>query len=170
MEKAANEFLTKAGELYENNKIKWSKIIKDKGYDFSEDIYNDSIIKTYDAIIKKEIDTTDYLGYWYKTFINNTKRDEKYARNKIVDNEDVFDILKGKEDEESKINVYISAISDILLLVRKQFDRKTFETFRMYLLCGMSYEQLDNLTGMNDSKTRISKVRKWLNDNKIQYN
>lgn len=170
MEKAANEFLTKAGELYENNKRKWSKIIKDKGYDFSEDIYNDSIIKTYDAIIKKEIDTTDYLGYWYKTFINNTKRDEKYARNQIVDNEDVFDILKGKEDEESKINVYISAISDILLLVRKQFDRKTFETFRMYLLCGMSYEQLDNLTGMNDSKTRISKVRKWLNDNKIQYN
>lgn len=170
MEKAANEFLTKAGELYENNKRKWSKIIKDKGYDFSEDIYNDSIIKTYDAIIKKEIDTTDYLGYWYQTFINNTKRDEKYARNKIVDDEDVFDFLKGKEDEESKINVYISAISDILLLVRKQFDRKTFETFRMYLLCGMSYEQLDNLTGMNDSKTRISKVRKWLNDNKIQYN
>lgn len=170
MEKAANEFLTKVGELYENNKRKWSKIIKDKGYDFSEDIYNDSIIKTYDAIIKKEIDTTDYLGYWYQTFINNTKRDEKYARNKIVDDEDVFDILKGKEDEESKINVYISAISDILLKVRKQFDRKTFETFRMYLLCGMSYEQLDNLTGMNDSKTRISKVRKWLNDNKIQYN
>lgn len=170
MEKAANEFLTKAGELYEINKRKWSKIIKDKGYDFSEDIYNDSIIKTYDAIIKKEIDTTDYLGYWYKTFINNTKRDEKYARNQIVDDEDVFDILKGKEDEESKINVYISAISNILLLVRKQFDRKTFETFRMYLLCGMSYEQLDNLTGMNDSKTRISKVRKWLNDNKIQDN
>jgi hypothetical protein len=170
MEKAANEFLTKAGELYENNKRKWSKIIKDKGYDFSEDIYNDSIIKTYDAIIKKEIDTTDYLGYWYKTYINNTKRDEKYARNQIVDDEDVFDILKGKEDEESKINVYISAISDILLKVRKQFDRKTFETFRMYLLCGMSYEQLDNLTGMNDSKTRISKVRKWLNDNKIQDN
>lgn len=169
MEKAANEFLTKAGELYENNKRKWSKIIKDKGYDFSEDIYNDSIIKTYDAIIKKEIDTTDYLGYWYKTFINNTKRDEKYARNQIVDNEDVFDILKGKEDEESKINVYISAISNILLLVRKQFDRKTFETFRMYLLCGMSYEQLDNLTG-TDSKLKISKVRKWLNDNKIQDN
>lgn len=170
MEKAAQDFLRQSGELYENNKRKWSKIIKDKGYDFSEDIYNDSIIKVYDAIIKKEIDTTDYLGYWYQTFINNTKRDEKYARNQIVDDEDIFDILKDKEDEESKINVYISAISDILLKVRKQFDRKTFETFRMYLLCGMSYEQLDNLTGMNDTKIRISKVRKWLNDNKIQDN
>lgn len=170
MEKAANEFLAKSGELYENNKRKWRKIVQDKDYDFSEDIYNDSIIKTYDAIIKREVDTTDYLGYWFKTFINNTKRDVKYARNQIVDNEDVFVILKDKEDEESKINVYISTISDILLKVRKQFNRKTFETFRLYLLCGMSYEQLDNLTGMNDSKTRISKVRKWLNDNKIQDN
>lgn len=170
MEKAAQEFLIQSGELYEKNKKKWSKIIKDKGYEFSEDIYNDSIIKTYDAIIKREVDTTDYLGYWFKTFINNTKRDEKYARNQMTDDVDIFKILKDKEDEESKINVYISAISDILLKVRKQFNRKTFETFRLYLLCGMSYEQLDNLTGMNDSKTRISKVRKWLNDNKIQDN
>lgn len=169
MEKAAQDFLIQSGELYEKNKKKWSKIIKDKGYDFSEDIYNDSILKTYDAILKKETNMAECVGYWYKTFINNTKRDEKYARNQIVDDEDVFDILKGKEDEESKINVYISVISDILLKVRKQFDRKTFETFRMYLLCGMSYEQLDNLTG-TDSKLKISKVRKWLNDNKIQDN
>lgn len=169
MEKAAQDFLIQSGELYEKNKKKWSKIIKDKGYDFSEDIYNDSIIKTYDAIIKREIDTTDYLGYWFKTFINNTKRDEKYARNQMTDNVDVFEILKDKEYEDGKINVYISSISDILLSVRRHFDRKTFETFRMYLLCGMSYEQLDNLIG-TDSKLKISKVRKWIHDNKTQDN
>lgn len=168
MENAANNFLKRAGELYEQNKKKWKKIIKDKGYVFSEDIYNDSILKTYDAIIKKEIDTTDYLGYWYQTFINNTKRDEKYARNQLIDDVDVFEYLDSKECEENKVNLYYSTISDILLKVHKNFDRKTFETFRMYLLCNMSYEQLDKLTGMNDSKTRISKVRKWLNDNKVQ--
>ena len=88
----------------------------------------------------------------------------------MMDEVDVFKILKDKEDDENKINLYYSTISGILLSVRRHFDKKTFETFRMYLLCGMSYEQLDNLTGMNDSKTRISKVRKWLNDNKIQDN
>ena len=169
MEKAAQDFLIQSGELYEKNKKKWSKIIKDKGYDFSEDIYNDSIIKTYDAILKKETNMAECVGYWYQTFINNTKRDEKYARNKIVDDEDVFEILKDKEYEEGKINVYISSISDILLSVRRHFDRKTFETFRMYLLCGMSYEQLDNLIG-TDSKLKISKVRKWIHDNKTQDN
>ena len=171
MEKAAQEFLNQSGKLYETNKKKWRKVVHDKGLEFSEDIYNDSIIKTYDSIIKKEIDTTDYLGYWYQTFLNNTKRDELYARNLSVDDDvDVYEYLKDKEDEESKITLYYSTISDILLKVRKQFDRKTFETFRIYLLCGMSYEQLDNLTGMEDSKRKISKVRKWLHDNKIQDN
>lgn len=166
MEKAANEFLKQSGELYENNKRKWRKIIQDRGLEFSEDIYNDSIIKTYDAILKREVDTTDYLGYWYKTFLNNTMRDEKYARNKSIEVE-VNEIIK-KKDEENEVNLYYSIISDILLMVRKQFSRKTFEVFRMYLLCGMSYEQLDALTGLTDSKIRISKVRKWLNDNKVQ--
>ena len=167
MEKAANDFLAKSGELYEVNKRKWRKIVEDKGCNFSEDIYNDSIIKTYNAIIKKEIDTTDYLGYWYKTFINNTKREKKYAHNKAV-KVDISQIMQKKDDEENQVNLYYSLITNILLMVSKQFDRKTFETFRMYLLCGMSYEQLNNLTGMTDSKARINKVRKWLNDNKIQ--
>ena len=169
MEKAAQEFLIKSGELYELNKRKWKKILKEKGLEFSEDIYNDSILKTYDAILKKETDILNCVGYWFQSFLNNTMRDEKYARNQMTDDVDVFEVLKDKEDEENKINVYISTISDILFKVRKQFDRKTFETFRMYLLCGMSYEQLDNLTG-TDSKLKISKVRKWINDNKIQDN
>lgn len=162
MEKAAKEFLEQSGRLYETNKKKWSKNLKDKGYDFDEDIYNDSIIKTYDAILKKEVDG-DYIGYWYQTFLNNTKRELKYSRHKKED-VDVYDILKTKEDEESSVNLYYSTISVILSKVKKQFDKKTFEVYRMYLLCNMSYEQLDCVTGLCDSKIRISKVRKWLND------
>lgn len=169
MKDEANDFLKKSGELYELNKRKWSKILKEKGLEFSEDIYNDSILKTYDAILKKETNMDECVGYWYQTFLNNTKRDEKYARNQMTDDVDVFEILKDKEYEDGKINVYISSISDILLSVRRHFDRKTFETFRMYLLCGMPYEQLDNLIG-TDSKLKISKVRKWIHDNKTQDN
>lgn len=162
MEKAAKEFLEQSGRLYETNKRKWRTHLKDKGLVFSEDIYNDSIIKTYEAILKKEVDG-DYMGYWYQTFLNNTKRDKKYSYNKKED-VDVTDCLKEKETEETNVNLYYSAISVILSKVRKQFDRKTFEIYRMYLLCNMSYEQLNNLTGVCDSKQRISKVRKWIND------
>lgn len=162
MEKAAKEFLEQSGRLYETNKKKWKTLLKDKGLVFSEDIYNDSILKTYEAILKKEVDG-DYMGYWYQTFLNNSKRDVKYSYHKRED-VDVFDVLKEKEYEESNVNLYYSTISVILSKVKEQFDRKTFEVYRMYLLCNMSYEQLNSLTGLHDCKERISKVRKWIND------
>lgn len=170
MKDEANDFLKKSGELYELNKRKWRKILKEKGLEFSEDIYNDSILKTYDAILKKETDILNCVGYWFQSFLNNTKRDEKYARNQIVEDEDVFDILKDKEYEEEKNNNYYSTLSDILLIIYNKFDRKTFETFRLHLLCNMSYEQIDALTGLKDSKYRITKVKRFINDNRQIFN
>lgn len=70
------------------------------------------------------------------------------------------DVLKEKEES---INLYYSTISTILSKVKHQFGRKTFEVFRMYLLCDMSYEKLDEVMGLSDSKERIIKVIKWLN-------
>lgn len=165
MEAAANKFLEETGKLYNTNKKKWGTILKNKGYVFSEDIYNDSIIKTYEAILKKEVDT-DFMGYWYQTFINNTKRQTQYSHTKKKDDIDPIDILKDKGEEENNVNLYYEAISVIFSKVKKQFDRKTFEVYRMYMLCDMSYEQLNSITGLHDCKERISKVRRWLNGQK----
>ena len=164
MEKAAKEFLEQSGRLYETNKKKWKTLLKDKGLSFNEDIYNDSILKTYEAILKKEVDA-DYMGYWYTTFFNNTKRQTQYSHTKKKEDIDPFEVLKEKEYEENNINLYYSTISVILSKVKDKFDRKSFEVFRMYLLCNMSYEQLNNLTGLHDSKERITKIRKWLKEN-----
>lgn len=164
MEKAAKEFLEQSGRLYETNKKKWKTLLKDKGLSFNEDIYNDSIVKTYEAILKKEVDA-DYMGYWYTTFLNNTKRQTQYSHTKKKEDIDPIDILKEKEYEENQVNLYYSTISTILLKVKDKFDRKSFEIFRMYLLSNMSYEQLNNLTGLHDSKERITKIKKWVKEN-----
>lgn len=158
MEKRAREFLELSGRLYEANKNKWKKMVDD----FNEDVYNDTILKVYDSILKGEDIEGDLIGYWYKSFKTNIKRYKDYSYEKNKDTKDVLEYLKGKEDEENRVNVYYSEISDILLKVKQKFDRKTFEIFRMYLLCNVSYERLDELTGL-DSKERISKVRRWLN-------
>lgn len=158
MEKRAREFLELSGRLYEANKNKWKKMVDD----FDEDVYNDTILKVYDSILKGEDIEGDLVGYWYKSFKTNIKRYKDYSYEKNKDTKDVIEYLKGKEDEENRVNVYYSEISDILLKVKQKFDRKTFEIFRMYLLCNVSYERLDELTGL-DSKERISKVRRWLN-------
>lgn len=158
MEKRAREFLELSGRLYEANKNKWKKMVDG----FDEDVYNDTILKVYDSILKGEDIEGDLVGYWYKSFKTNIKRYKDYSYEKNKDTKDVLEYLKGKEDEENRVNVYYSEISDILLKVKQKFDRKTFEIFRMYLLCNVSYERLDELTGL-DSKERISKVRRWLN-------
>lgn len=170
MKDAADNFLRISGELYDVNKRKWRKIIKEKGYEFSEDIYNDSILKTYEAILKKEIDTTDYIGYWFQSFINNTKREELYARSQLENNDvDVYEYLKDVEYDESKAPQYHKSISSILIQVFRRFTRVEYETFRLYLLCNMSYEEIDKLTNIN-SKHIIKKIKKWLHENRQKLN
>lgn len=156
MEKRAKEFLVLSGEQYEQNKRKWKNLVES----FDEDVYNDSIVKTYEAILKGEDTEGDVIAYWFKVFKNNLKRNKGYIKNQ--DKEEINDKVKEKEYEEKQINLYYSTIRDILIKVRSRFDRKTFEVFRMYLLCNMTYDELDKITGV-DSKERIMRVRQWLN-------
>lgn len=158
MEKKAKEYLDYAGKVYEDNKKKWRKMVDD----FDEDIYNDTIIKVYEAILKGEDTDNDINGYWFTSFKNNIKRSKGYKKNK--DKEDIS-VAINKEYEDEEINLYYSNLESILLEIRKKFDRRTFEVFRMYLLCNISYEELDKVTGV-DSKERIMRVKKWLNGNK----
>lgn len=155
MEKRANEFLRLSGEYYEVNKFKWRLMVDG----FDEDIYNDTIIKVYDSILRGADTEGDLLGYWFRAFKNNINK--KNSRKKTSD---VDKCLSTKCEEENEINLLFSTISSILYQVRNKFDRRTFEVFRMYLLCNMSYQQIDDVAGV-DSKEKISRVRKWiLND------
>lgn len=156
MKKRADEFLILSGELYEQNKRKWKSLVEV----FDEDIYNDSIVKTYEAILKGEDTEGDVIAYWFKVFKNNLKRNKGYIKNQ--DKDEINDKVKEKEYDEKQINLYYYTVRDILIKVRSRFDRKTFEVFRMYLLCNMSYDELDRITGV-DSKERIMRVRQWLN-------
>jgi hypothetical protein len=162
MEKRAKEFLELSGKLYVKNREKWKTMVDG----FDEDIYNDTIIKVYESILKGADTEGDLVGYWFKSFKNNLNRNKDYSHKKNKDDIDVMDVLKEKEYEENNINIYYSTISDILFKVKHQFNRKTFEVFRMYLLCNMSYEKLNELTGLSDCKERISKVRRWLDGRK----
>lgn len=156
MEKRANEFLKLSGEQYELNKKKWKKILGT----FNDDVYNQTILNVYEAILKgKDDGDGDMVAYWFKSFKNNLKRHKEYIKNKDKEDLEKADKLVTEEDE---INLYYSKIRDIFYKVSKRFDKKTFEIFRMYMLCNMSYEELDRLTGL-DSKERIMRVRQWLN-------
>jgi hypothetical protein len=157
MQKAAEEFLNRAGKLYEENRVKWKGLLKKQGMIFNEDIYNDSIIKTYDAILKKEVDK-DYDGYWYRTFLNNSKRDLKYSYHNRDDGVDVIEYLKEFPYEEYKDKTDI--ILEVLKKVRDSSTPRGFHLFLMYyLLPDMTYDELKKITGISDVKGIIMRIK-----------
>lgn len=157
MQKEADEFMTTAGLLYEGNRKKWRSILKNKGIEFNEDIYNDSILKTYDAILKKEVGS-DYMGYWYKTFLNNSKRDLKYSYHNRDDSVDVIEYLKEFPYEEYKDKT--DTILEVLKMVRDSSTPKGFHLFLMYyMIPEMTYDELKKITGISDVKGIIMRIK-----------
>lgn len=157
MQKEADDFMTTAGLLYEGNRKKWSAILKNKGIEFNEDIYNDSILKTYDAILKKEVGS-DYMGYWYKTFLNNSKRDLKYSYHNRDDSVDVIEYLKEFPYEEYKDKT--DTIIEVLKMVRDSSTPRGFHLFLMYyMIPEMTYDELKKITGISDVKGIIMRIK-----------
>ena len=158
MQKAAEEFLNRAGMLYEENRVKWRSMLKKKGLKFSDDIYGDSIIKTYDAIMKREVDGTDYMGYWYRTFLNNSKRDLDYSYHKRDEDVDVFELLKDKEYVEYKDNSLI--IRDLVCTLS---DKDTI-LLRMHYELEIPYEVIEGMTGVKDVRRYIKRLLEKVNN------
>lgn len=157
MQKEADEFMTTAGLLYEGNRKKWRSVLKNKGIEFNEDIYNDSILKTYDAILKKEVGS-DYMGYWYKTFLNNSKRDLKYSYHNRDDSVDVIEYLKEFPYEEYKDKT--DTIIEVLKMVRDSSTPRGFHLFLMYyMIPEMTYDELKKITGISDVKGIIMRIK-----------
>lgn len=157
MQKEADDFMTTAGLLYEGNRKKWRSILKNKGIEFNEDIYNDSILKTYDAILKKEVGS-DYMGYWYKTFLNNSKRDLKYSYHNRDDSVDVIEYLKEFPYEEYKDKT--DTILEVLKMVRDSSTPRGFHLFLMYyMIPEMTYDELKKITGISDVKGIIMRIK-----------
>lgn len=157
MQKEADDFMTTAGLLYEGNRKKWRSILKNMGIEFNEDIYNDSILKTYDAILKKEVGS-DYMGYWYKTFLNNSKRDLKYSYHNRDDSVDVIEYLKEFPYEEYKDKT--DTIIEVLKMVRDSSTPRGFHLFLMYyMIPEMTYDELKKITGISDVKGIIMRIK-----------
>ena len=157
MQREADDFMRMVGLVYEGNKSKWRSLLKKQSLQFNEDIYNDSILKTYDAILKKEVDA-DYMGYWYRTFLNNSKRDLKYSYHNRDEDVDVLDYLKEFPYEEYQDKT--DTVIEVLKRVRDSSTPRGFHLFLMYyMMPDMTYEELKNITGISDVKGIIMRIK-----------
>ena len=152
----ADEFLEYAGKHYKDIKKKWTTRLKKQGLSFSEDIFQDTILKVYSHI--EEYKGTDIDGYWYKSFLQNTRRDGDYSYHKRDDSVEVLQYLDNfptedkpilLQDIEEGLNVLTELEKNLLL---------------MYYLTDITYTELEELTGIKDVgyklKGILKKVRK----------
>ena len=164
MEKRAREFLDLTARYYEQHREKWEHLLNKIGLSFDEDIYNDTIIKVYDKLMKEEdIETTEdeVIAYWYQSFVNNIKRDKKYAHNSKKDDKDVIELLRYKEYIIDATHLYYPTIRMLLEKIQGEFDDSDFHLFKMYYLSDCTYDELNEIVGYN-AKPRIMKMKKWL--------
>lgn len=149
----AEDFLKYAGEHYKEIKKKWSARLKKQNLIFSEDIYNDTIIKVFDHIKDKGYDG-DIESYWYKSFLNNTQRDTKYSYHKKDDSIDVLKYLDEFPNEDKPI-----LLEDIKEGLKKLTDIE-IHIFLIYFLTDYTFSEIEELTGIKDIRYKIKGIIK----------
>lgn len=176
-EEKARRFLQVVADNYNDCLKKWRKHQQEKNTSFNEDIFQDSIIKVYEKILKDGISEDSeqgYLNYFFKSFIFNSKREFQYAREIYKDKN--FDIIAFLEEQENGDDDIKDKRRDeawqqfvtynILKLVEENFDTITFRCFRIYYLTKkMSYAKLIETTKIKDAKKRVTNAKKWIKEN-----
>lgn len=181
-------------ELYKTVADKWMNVISEEYNDirdgfklalqkecmtFDEDIFHSTIISCRDAIIRTGLADLTRQGmknYLFRSFKQNIIRETQYSRVKKRDNsitdEDIFNHLDTIDaDEELREKVRRQTFNDwsviqILEMVEEEFEPITFYCFRLkWLIRGMTYNRLKDLTKIKDCKRRCNDVMHWLRDN-----
>lgn len=156
-----NEFLKFSGEHYNELKKKWSGRLKKEGLSFSEDIYNDSILKVYDILQKHDIEDRYIEGFWYKSFLTNSKREKEYAYNSKRDDDiDVLEYLDNFPNEDR--DILLSDIEDKL----KSLTEVEKNILLIYYLTDISIKELEELTEIKDVRYKIKTIIKKIRGTK----
>jgi DNA-directed RNA polymerase specialized sigma24 family protein len=157
-----DEFLEYAGLHYEENRNKWGKRLGKLGMTFSEDIFQDTLLKLYDHFNEFPY-TGDIDGYWYQSFLNNTKRDARYSYHKRDDDVDVLKHLEEQPYEPPKV------YGDLFKGLSEYEDNIDYHLFRIYVFNKVGYEELEQLTGVKDVRNKIRRIKMKLDDSFKDY-
>ena len=150
----ADEFLKYSGEHYNDIKKKWKARCKKNNVQYSDDIFQESIIKVYSHLSEKPY-TGDVESYWWQAFINNSRREKDYAYNsKKDDTIEVLQYLDNFPTEDKPI-----LLQDIEEGLKLLTDIEK-NLLLMYYLTDITYTELEELTGIKDLKYKLKGILK----------
>lgn len=176
-----DKFMHYINDHYNHLKFKYINFCKEHNYVFDEDIFSDTILKCYEAILKKGKleDTTDQgiQNYFFISFKMNLKREGQYARNmkrdRNVDSDSINDLYESWYNdnnvsamEKIKSDLFKDfSVLYIMTVVEDNFDTEHFYLFKLKTLGNLTYKQLQDKTKIKASRQKVINVKNWLKDN-----
>lgn len=172
--KEAQEWLKAIGECYEEYKKKYFKMFSDLNYNFTEDIFNDTIIACYNSIARNNIKDKSlqgYRNYLFRSLKINVNAISNYDKRKdVVDDLSALAEQYETQGEATYTKIKKQVFEDysliyILEMVENNFDTITFHCYRLKTMIPCTYQRLREITKVKDCKKRVVKVNKWLREN-----
>ena len=174
-------FINYISQHYDELKAKYKAFCGLNNYHWDWDIFQDTIIKCYDAIAKKGklLDTTPQgiENYFFIAFKLNVKREGQYARNMkrdlniTSDNiNDVYEEWYNDNHTTSRAKLLSDLWTDfstlyIMNVVEQNFSQEDFYLFKLKTLCSYTYKQVQDKTNEKRVRQRIVDIKNWLKAN-----
>lgn len=174
-------FIGYINDHYNALKYKYINFCREKGYDWNEDIFSDTILKCWEAINKKgKLNDTTPQGienYFFISFKLNLKREGQYARNQKRDRNITSDSINDVYENwynDNNISAMDKIKSDLfkdfsvlylMTIVEDNFDQEHFYLFKLKTLGNLTYKQLAEKTKIKASRQKVIDIKNWLKAN-----
>lgn len=118
--------------------------------DIFDDVFNDTIIKVYNSILKNGTDVSDYKNYFFTslkwTYVLTDNRNKKYKNSSVRDYFDNNDLIEEETDEEERFEKIVDTIEIIKNEIKEKYGEWYTTVFFEYYNCkateGCSYKKL----------------------------
>lgn len=177
----SEKFINYINTHYDELQCKYRTFCSLNGYKWDWDIFQDTIVKCYDAITKKgKLNDTTSQGienYFFIAFKLNVKREGQYARNQkrdlniTSDNiNEVYEQWYNENHTTDKAKLLSDLFTDfstlyIMTRVEENFPQEDFYLFKLKTLCDMTYKQVQDKTQATRVRQRVVDIKNWLKEN-----
>ena len=140
-----------------------------------DDVFQESIIKIYDSIVKNNKDVGDYEKYFFISSKFNYIIRQNQERKRINNRINIDDYMK-KEDIEYRFDEDMDVkqvISDLKNLIEEEFGEDECDIYFDYMSHkvhgGMSYSKYSQLTGIPTNKVSeiVSKIKNFCKNSDV---
>lgn len=140
--------------------------------DIFDDVFNDTIIKVYNSILKNGTDVSDYKNYFFTslkwTYVLADNRNKKYKNSSVRDYFDNNDIIVEEETEEERFDRIVDTIEIIKNEIKEKYGEWYTTVFFEYYTCkateGCSYQKLAAKLGITVKQIQmiIQEIKKFV--------